>query len=404
MRVVAVAAIMRGASGGGATRTRVLDSVGVCWTRNLVDVREAKTGVRANRTADISELRNLVLSAGSLKARHNVSTCLFTDLEPGLLASAIRELAGAPGGHLYRGLALFDAVLEDGRAAFLAGLGAAGNGKVARWARGAGTLVNSRLGRLANLANAPFEVTLFLDDDTYLCPDAPLRPELDALHAAHGGRGSPAVRAHPFTSPSSGVRPSKLFAAYACAWAAGKRGSPPARSLEAAFVACVDAHVKAATWCHGAQGGALVADRRDAERLGAFVDGWLDEYVHYYHKFANGTAFREAGHEGHYGADQTALEKLFAASDLCGKKPPPRELDFGYLPANFNMRDIPSRSSCDWPLFGRTHVIHHKHYVNGGTLQLASTRVDALCATLNGPRGPAISNEKGHKTPKCAWM
>ena len=80
--------------------------------------------------------------------------------------------------------------------------------------------------------------------------------------------------------------------------------------------------------CGRGQGGALVADRRDAERLGAFVDGWLDEYVHYYHKFANGTAFREAGHEGHYGADQTALEKLFAASNLCGKKPPKRELDF----------------------------------------------------------------------------
>ena len=73
---------------------------------------------------------------------------------------------------------------------------------------------------------------------------------------------------------------------------------------------------------------------------------------------------------------------------------------------NFNMRDPPSHHSCDWPLFGATHVIHHKHYVNGGTFAKASERVDAICARNNGPDGPAFSREKGvaHKTPHCAWM
>jgi len=381
-------------SGGGAGGGP--GSVGVCWTRNRVDVREARHG--ANRTADVSELRNLVLSAGSLRrSAPNVSTCLFTDLDRGLLASGVRDLLAAPGGKPFRGVRLFDVVLDDGRDAFLAG-----SAKLAAWAAGAGTLVNSRLGRLYNLARSPFDVTLFLDDDTYVCSGAPLLPELRAFADARGGRGGPAVRAHPFTSPSSGVRPSKLHAAYACTWAAAA-ASRAAPSLEAAHVACVDAHVKAATWCHGAQGGALLVDRR-SPKLRNFVDGWLDEYVRLYRSFDGGAAWAAAGRDGHFGADQTALEKLFPASNLCGKKDPPRRLDFGYLPPNFNMRDPPQKASCDWPLFGRTHVIHHKHYVNGGTFQNAAARVDDLCARLNGPAGPALSREPGHKTPHCSWM
>ena len=81
-----------------------------------------------------------------------------------------------------------------------------GDGKLAAWARNAGTLVNSRLGRIYNLARAPFDVTLFLDDDTYACAGG---LEL-SLRRLAGLRKGPALRAHPFSSPSTVCVPMDL--------------------------------------------------------------------------------------------------------------------------------------------------------------------------------------------------
>ena len=78
---------------------------------------------------------------------------------------SIRAHAEAPGGRWLRGLTLFDYVLKDGYAGVVAALEAAGR-KEAAWARNASSMVASRLGRLANLARSPFDVTLFVDDDT----------------------------------------------------------------------------------------------------------------------------------------------------------------------------------------------------------------------------------------------
>ena len=69
------------------------------------------------------------------------------------------------------------------------------------------------------------------------------------------------------------------------------------------------------------------------------------------------------------------------------------------------MRDPPSRHTCDWPFFGRTLVIHHKHYVNGGTFAAAARRVDDVCSWLNTPEtSSAFLADKGAKTPHCSWM
>ena len=253
-------------------------SVGVCWTRNRVDVREPKARRgEANRSADALELRNLVLSAGSVRRRHNVSSCLFTDLAAPLLAAAVGELLAAPGAGELRGLRLFDEVLPDGEAAFLAALEKRGDGKLAAWARDAGTLVNSRLGRIYNLARAPFDVTLFLDDDTYACAGG---LEL-SLRRLAGLRKGPALRAHPFSSPSTGISPAKLRDVAACAWRGAKDAAKRAgETVDGASLhaACADAHAKASLWCPGAQGGAILADRR-TKGLGKFVDGWLETYV-----------------------------------------------------------------------------------------------------------------------------
>ena len=123
-----------------------------------------------------------------------------------------------------------------------------------------------------------------------------------------------------------------------------------------------------------------------------------------YQRVAHGRR-HSCARDGHFGADQYALERLFAASNVCEAKHAAYKLDFGYLPMNFNMRDPPSHHSCDWPLFGATHVIHHKHYVNGGTFAAAARRVDAVCDFLNAPATtPAFVVDKGAKTPRCGWM
>ena len=75
-------------------------SYGVCWTRNKVNHRPPKA--RKHETAEhlsSSELRNLVLSAASLKRRFPaVPTCLFTDLPPDLLDRAVHGVRLKKGG------------------------------------------------------------------------------------------------------------------------------------------------------------------------------------------------------------------------------------------------------------------------------------------------------------------
>ena len=364
-------------------------SYGVCWTRNKVNHRPPKA--RKHETTEhlsSSELRNLVLSAASLKRRFPaVPTCLFTDLPPDLLERAIHGVRLKKGGEWTHNLKLFDVVRNDTRDAFVkTNL----TGFERRWADAAGTLVNSRIGRIGNLQRSPFDVTLFLDDDTFFCLDVDVEADLRALSTLPS---RVAVRAHPFDVRAKAPR---LKQAHRCAWEATKRKRLGGNfSLVAAEVKCFDEHAPPTLWCSGAQGGALLVDRRGD--VASFVEGWLATYVKLYKGFASSQAWKG---RGHFGADQTALHDLFAASKLCDKGAA-TDLSFGYLPNALNERTRPKRADCARPRFARTRVLHHKNFVNEGTLAEAAARVDGFCEAANGGDGPTFVASR--RPRRCAW-
>jgi hypothetical protein len=259
-----------------------------------------------------------------------------------------------------------------------------------RWADAAGTLVNSRIGRIGNLQRSPFDVTLFLDDDTFFCPSVDVEEDLRALSTLPSRI---AVRAHPFDVHAKAPR---LKQAHRCAWEATKRKRMGGNfSLVAAEATCFDDHAPPTLWCSGAQGGALLVDRR--EDVASFVEGWLATYVKLYKGFASSQTWKG---RGHFGADQTALHDLFAASKLCDKGAS-TDLSFGYLPNALNERTRPKRADCARPRFARTRVLHHKNFVNEGTLAEAAARVDGFCEAANGGDGPTFVASR--RPRRCAW-
>ena len=384
MRSVATAVAL-----GAAAAAAAAPSYGVCWTRNKVNHRPPKA--RKHETTEhlsSSELRNLVLSAASLKRRFPaVPTCLFTDLPPDLLERAIHGVRLKKGGEWTHNLKLFDVVRNDTRDAFVkTNL----TGFERRWADAAGTLVNSRIGRIGNLQRSPFDVTLFLDDDTFFCLDVDVEADLRALSTLPS---RVAVRAHPFDVHAKAPR---LKQAHRCAWEATKRKRLGGNfSLVAAEAKCFDEHAPPTPWCSGAQGGALLVDRRGD--VASFVEGWLATYVKLYKGFASSQAWKG---RGHFGADQTALHDLFAASKLCDKGAA-TDLSFGYLPNALNERTRPKRADCARPRFARTRVLHHKNFVNEGTLAEAAARVDGFCEAANGGDGATFVASR--RPRRCAW-
>ena len=145
-----------------AAAVKARPKVGVAYTRN---------GIGANRTAAHlrRELRNVVLSAWSVRRRETLPLALFTDVDAAAVHAATRALLGSTE-------KLFDVVLPDGLASFeprdareRALLFADGGADVVARRR---AKLRSRLGRLLNLARKPWDLTLFVDDDTFFCGGA----------------------------------------------------------------------------------------------------------------------------------------------------------------------------------------------------------------------------------------
>ncbi|EOD05427.1 hypothetical protein EMIHUDRAFT_433195 [Emiliania huxleyi CCMP1516] len=169
-------------------------TVGVCWTRNMVTFALDKPGFGLV-PHEWGELHTSVATL-LLSGEVGVGSCVFTEAprhvvdramrlwtakRPGLQAAHSAPhygVEGVPSG------SLFDFVLptSDARSLLAGAAEAIGEGGQVsamltklesanfRNKSSLATKLLSRTGRLANLAAAPFNVTLFLDDDTFFCP------------------------------------------------------------------------------------------------------------------------------------------------------------------------------------------------------------------------------------------
>lgn len=367
---------------------------GVCYTRNMV-----VESLPVNMTDARRKLRKVVLSAFSAK-RSGVPTCLFTDLAKALVRE-VCEWYDKPSD-------LFDIVLSDGLSDY-APLSAAEARLTS--GRGSGVLkdrnlkIRSRIGRITNLGRGPFELTLFVDDDTYFCNSHEL---LAALRELYKRRGVYSIRASVFAK-----RPSEDYSigeALRCAWRHADKEPGFSATLH---LRCLD-HVGRGEFCSGAQGGAIAIARGIEGQQ--FADDWRDAYLRYY-MHAIDTIKDLKNRSSHavrsFGGDQAPLAKLM--EDHCiaanSSSQTQKNWSFGALPSNFNVRDADRLSKCSAPIFGNLLLLHHKRYVRHDDLPQAVLRLDTLCDKLNRPHalGGAVwlgdrPQQPSDMKPLCSWM
>jgi hypothetical protein len=297
--------------------------IGVCYTRN--NARDA------NRVTVKDNLRKVLVAASSIR-RHDATLplCLFTDLD----RDTVEAYAGA----------LFEHILPDGFAEFvprteeereLVRLPTDPKLHLSR------AKLRSRLGRILNLGNSPYALTLFLDDDTFACLPtdgaAGVRGALRALKRRSTWRAYD-VRAHTFAKHRR--EKIALRDAHECAWALAKDGGRLGAGLEAH---CYDALMQGASFCGGVQGGALVVAR--GPRAQRFARDWADAYLAYY------SSHDEAASSA-WGGDQAPLADLMDAH--CNRYPElalpagpgggtEERWTVGALPYALNVRDASER-------------------------------------------------------------
>lgn len=363
-------------------------AAGICWTRNQVWLGKVGSPEKAaaasaaeiqmSRDRIGEELRDVIKSAASAaRAAPAVPRCVFTNAPRDELERACAA-AGHPG--------LFDVVLADGWAAR-----SPANRSAVAAVLGRGERVphkmGSRLGRLLNLGAAPFELALYVDDDTHFCRGAPLAATLAALH---GRRHAYDVRGRAFDHLQDAAR---------CAWKQVRENFTAALDI-----GCHDAVARspgARQLCDGAQGGAFAVARGARSR--SFARAWFDAYVEYWSPRSGGRAL------SNFGGDQGPLIKLMG--DRCADGAGERDWSFGSLPVTLNVRDVDAASNasvaanpCAQPLFGPILMIHQKKYVHGST----PPALDAICAAANRPVGAGglvfLGRADVPPEPRCAWM
>ena len=200
------------------------NDIGICYTRN--NARDA------NRHTVKDNLRKVLVAAQSVR-RHDASLplCLFTDLD----RDTVESYAGP----------LFRHILPDGFATFMPRSEA--EKELVSGASLSRAKLRSRLGRILNLARAPYALTLFLDDDTFAClPTDGATGVRGALRALQRRAGTKTyrhydVRAHTFAKHRR--EKIALRDAHECAWALARDGSRLGAGLEAH---CYDALMQGA--------------------------------------------------------------------------------------------------------------------------------------------------------------
>ena len=153
---------------------------GICWTRN-----------EASESHPAINLGNLLRSATSARraSEGKIPLCLFTNLEETTIMNEAFTKYGNESNHL------FDVSLQDSLATYIPKTGAEA---LLLWPTTQYKVIRSRVGRLLNLARAPYEMTLFVDDDTYFC--APHGPDglLNSIKWLHDTRERHTLRAQVF--------------------------------------------------------------------------------------------------------------------------------------------------------------------------------------------------------------
>ena len=379
--------------------------VGVAYTRN--EVRAGPNG--ASPEHHVFELRNAVLSALSVKrAAPALPVALFTDLTPAEVKIAARRLLNDTSHRR-----VFDYVLPNTQFT-------PRNEQEARLLKGGGDAVvlrrrqklRSRLGRLLNLAGKPFDLTLFVDDDTYFCPSpvdkqcerygcpSPDRPLVRVLRHLYATRKVYDVRATVFArDQAEGVLQNE---AKRCVWSrAADRGF--SATLEAQ---CLERAATRRSACGGAQGGAMAVAAGDRSRQ--FVADWVDAYLRHWTKQATrlGAGKYDEREARTFASDQGPL--LDVAQKRCKEEEttkPPWKL--GALTRTMNVRDADAAPDCRNSVFGPVIFLHQKKYVRGGTIPEAVERLDGVCARVNRPLHEGGLSWKNKTRPypfECGWM
>jgi hypothetical protein len=379
--------------------------VGIAFTRNEV------TAGPNGRTEEhhVFELRNAVLSALSVKrAAPQLPVALFTDLSAAEVKSAARRLLNDTAHRR-----VFDYVLPNTQFT-------PRNEQEARLLKGGGDAVvlkrrqklRSRLGRLLNLAGKPFDLTLFVDDDTYFCPSpvhkncerygcpSPDRPLVRVLRHLYATRKVYDVRATVFArDQKEGVLQNE---AKRCVWSrATERGF--SATLEAQ---CLERAATRRSACGGAQGGAMAVSAGD--RSQQFVKDWVDAYLTHWTKQAtrlNAGKYDEREART-FASDQGPL--LDVAQKRCKEQESTKpKWKLGALPRTMNVRDADAAPDCRNSVFGPVLFLHQKKYVRGGSIPEAVQRLDGVCQRVNRPLHEGGLSWKNKTRPypfECGWM
>ena len=340
---------------------------GICWTRN-----------EASESHPEINLGNLLRSAASARraSEGKIPLCLFTNLDE----STILEEAQARYGNDSK--KLFDVVLEDSLKTYIPKTGAEA---LLLWPTTQYKVIRSRVGRLLNLARAPYEMTLFVDDDTYFCAPHGNDGLLNSIKWLHDTRERHTLRAQVFGHNGGGKE---------CIWHQVLHENA---SFSAALEGdCNDLGLQ--NKClgeRGIQGGALAVTRNST--LTQLVDEWVSTFLfeHTCVLGLNETAEcrsyirarekheNKIGMQGGTLGDQGAFRAI--AEQRCRRNT--TEWTLGTLPRAFNVREIhPSRDKLvdvrahlkkqhtavvdcrhdpqDIAVFGPLLMIHSKHYLN----------------------------------------
>ena len=309
-----------------------------------------------------------MLSALSVKrAAPQLPVAFFTDLSPAEVKAAARKLLNDTSHRR-----VFDYVLPNTQFK-------PRNEQEARLLKGGGDAVvlrrrqklRSRLGRFLNLAGKPFDLTLFVDDDTYLLPFSH-KQQMRALRLPFSRQAARACVEASVRHEKSLRRASHGLRARCEGRRAAERGKrcvsglePQDRGFSATLEAqCLERAATRRSACGGAQGGAMAVSAGD--RSQQFVRDWVDAYLKHWTKQATrlGAGKYDEREARTFASDQGPL--LDVAQTRCKEEEstkPPWKL--GALPRTMNVRDADAAPDCRNSVFGPVLFLHQKKYVAG---------------------------------------